>query len=129
MLNGSQLGGKAIKLSWGYPSADKQVIPVACLFATFHPSCVLFTCINIGRLKGTAAAGSDATASFGLLSIPTLTLRHANRDMDINYRQQAAHSAGNCFSLWLESMPSEILIHCVCFCHRDLSTKNSFKHN
>ncbi|PWZ40391.1 Polyadenylate-binding protein RBP45 [Zea mays] len=93
MLNGSQLGGKAIKLSWGYPSADKQVIPVACLFATFHPSCVLFTCINIGRLKGTAAAGSDATASFGLLSIPTLTLRHANRDMDINYRQQAAHSA------------------------------------
>lgn len=24
MLNGSQLGGKAIKLSWGYPSADKQ---------------------------------------------------------------------------------------------------------
>ena len=34
MLNGSQLGGKAIKISWGQRSAEKQVVSVACLFAT-----------------------------------------------------------------------------------------------
>ncbi|KAL5670751.1 hypothetical protein ACJX0J_015057, partial [Zea mays] len=78
MLNGNQLGGKAIKLSW----ADKQVIPVACLFATFHPSCVL----NSG---GGGGFGRDCF----VWSPHTLTPKHANRDMDINYRQQAAHSA------------------------------------
>lgn len=34
MLNGSELGGKAIKLYWGRRPADKQVVSTACLFAT-----------------------------------------------------------------------------------------------
>jgi len=34
MLNGSQLGGNAMRLSWFRRAANKQVASVACLFAT-----------------------------------------------------------------------------------------------
>lgn len=33
MLNGSQLGGNYLRITWGRPAGNKQVAFVACLFA------------------------------------------------------------------------------------------------